>query len=57
METFNTWKFFMQSSAGCVGNPCFFDCTAVGVGGFTCGCPQGYQVVGMCHIDDLLFAW
>lgn len=38
----------MQSNTGggCAGIPCFFGCTSVGNGGYSCGCPQGYHIVG-----------
>lgn len=31
---------------GCYGSPCAFGCTPLGQGGFSCGCPSGYQRIG-----------
>jgi len=37
------------SGIGCYGSPCAFGCTPHGQGGFSCGCPTGYQRIGQVY--------
>lgn len=39
---------------GCYGSPCAFGCTPHGHGGFSCGCPSGYQRIGQVYMLTIL---
>jgi len=41
------------SGIGCYGSPCAFGCTPYGQGGFSCGCPSGYQRIGQVWIHKI----
>ncbi len=36
----------IQAKGACIGSPCAFGCTPVGVTSYLCGCPLGYQRIG-----------